>query len=131
MTHQSPEDRSLGGLLGSLSRDASTLVRDEVQLAKAETNETLTRMAGALVSMGVAVGIGVAGLVILLQAAAVALTNIWEPWLANVVVGGAAALIALFMAMSAKNRLKPDTLAVPRTRANMQKDRDTVKEHAR
>lgn len=128
MTHQSPHDHSLGDLLGSLGRDASTLVRDEIQLAKAETNETLTRMVGGLVSMGIAVGIGVAGLVILLQAGAAALANVWEPWLANLAVGGAAAVIALILAMSAKSKLQPRNLMVPRTRATVKQDRDAVKE---
>ena len=38
-----PEDRSLGELLGDVAGDLSTLLRQEVELAKAEVRESGTR----------------------------------------------------------------------------------------
>jgi Flp pilus assembly protein TadB len=63
---EAPDDKagrsSLGDLLGEVTRDVSTLMRQEVELAKAELRETATR-AGR--SAGMFGGAGVAGLMAL------------------------------------------------------------------
>jgi len=46
------EERSLGELLGELAQDLSLLMRQEVQLAKAEMTAKLTRATHDLVSVG-------------------------------------------------------------------------------
>ena len=51
------EDRSLGDLLGDVTRDLSTLLRQEVELAKAEVKESGTK-AGKGVGMLVGAGVG-------------------------------------------------------------------------
>ncbi|MBP8919263.1 MAG: phage holin family protein [Micropruina sp.] len=53
-----PEDRSLGELLGDVAGDLSTLLRQEVELAKAEVRESGTR-AGK--GVGLLAGAGVGG----------------------------------------------------------------------
>lgn len=61
-----PEGRSLGSvgeLLGEISRDLSTLVRQETQLAKAEIRESVTK-AGK--GAGMLAGAGLAGYFVLL-----------------------------------------------------------------
>jgi len=52
-----PQERSLGELMGDVTRDLSTLLRQEVELAKAELRETTSRAgkgAGLLSGAGVA-----------------------------------------------------------------------------
>ncbi len=58
-----PADRSLGDLFGDVTRDLSTLVRQEVELAKAEVRESGTR-AGK--GVGLLAGAGVGGFLALL-----------------------------------------------------------------
>jgi len=58
-------DRSLGELMGDVTRDLSTLLRQEVELAKAEARESAIR-AGK--GAGLLVGAGVAGHMVLLFA---------------------------------------------------------------
>jgi Flp pilus assembly protein TadB len=63
---ETPDDKaarsSLGDLLGEVTRDVSTLMRQEVELAKAELRET-TKRAGR--SAGMFGGAGIAGLMAL------------------------------------------------------------------
>src|SRR5690606_10625537 len=59
----SGESPSLGDLLGEVSRDLSTLFRQEVELAKAELKETASRAGRGAGLMG---GAGIAGYLALL-----------------------------------------------------------------
>lgn len=61
--HQKAENTSLGDLLGEVTRDLSTLMRQEVELAKAEAKQSATR-AGK--GGGMLAGAGVAGHFVLL-----------------------------------------------------------------
>jgi hypothetical protein len=59
---ESEDGRSIGQILGDVSRDVSTLMRQEVALAKAEARQSATR-AGK--GVGMFVGAGVAGMLFL------------------------------------------------------------------
>ncbi|WP_346927730.1 phage holin family protein [uncultured Arthrobacter sp.] len=61
--HEKAETSSLGDLLGEVTRDMSTLMRQEVELAKVELKQTATR-AGK--GAGMLAGAGVAGHFVLL-----------------------------------------------------------------
>jgi hypothetical protein len=61
--HQKADSASLGELLGDVTRDLSTLMRQEVELAKAEAKQSATR-AGK--GGGMLAGAGVAGHFVLL-----------------------------------------------------------------
>ena len=61
--HQKAETASLGELLGDVTRDLSTLMRQEVELAKAELKQSATQ-AGK--GCGMLAGAGVAGHFVLL-----------------------------------------------------------------
>ncbi|WP_426765442.1 phage holin family protein [Pseudarthrobacter sp. 1G09] len=63
VAHQKAETTSLGDLLGDVTRDLSTLMRQEVDLAKAELKQSATR-AGK--GGGMLAGAGVAGHFVLL-----------------------------------------------------------------
>ncbi|TLM80184.1 phage holin family protein, partial [Pseudarthrobacter sp. NamE2] len=61
--HQKADSTSLGDLLGEVTRDLSTLMRQELELAKAEAKQSATR-AGK--GGGMLAGAGVAGHFVLL-----------------------------------------------------------------
>lgn len=131
MSHISMHDRSLGDLVGTLGRDVVRLVRQEIQLARAEADESLKKAIAALVTIGVALAIALAGLVILLLAAVTALDNIWPAWVASLVVGGAAIIVAAIMAKSGQSKLRTTSLAPRRTKESLEHDREMVREHTR
>jgi hypothetical protein len=56
--HQKADNASLGELLGEVTRDLSTLMRQEVELAKAEAKQSATKAGKGAGMLG---GAGVAG----------------------------------------------------------------------
>ncbi|GAA0580380.1 phage holin family protein [Caenispirillum bisanense] len=131
MSHISMHDRSLGELVGTLGRDVVQLVRQEVQLARAEMDESVHKALGALITIGVGLAIAMAALVILLLAAVQGLSTVWQPWVASLVVGGTALVVAIVLAMSGRAALRSTRLAPRRTRDNLQQDREMLREHVR
>lgn len=98
------DDRSLGELFSELSRGASTLVRQEVELAKLETKEQLQRTgkAGVLFTAG-----GVAGFLALLLlsfAAAWGLAAVMPDGVAFLIVGLVYAVVAAVLLGKAKKQ---------------------------
>ncbi|AZH78780.1 MULTISPECIES: phage holin family protein [Microbacterium] len=90
MTDPTPSEQkaastSLGDLLGEVSRDISTLMRQEVTLAKAELKESATKSAKGAGLMGAA-GYGALMAVFFLSVA------LWW-WLGTLIGGGWAAVI--------------------------------------
>src|SRR5688500_14627804 len=82
------DDRSLGQLFGDLSRQLTTLVRQEFELARTE----VTSRAGAATRDAALIGVGgalaYAGLLVLLAAVVLVLVQAGlEPWLAALIVG--------------------------------------------
>lgn len=136
MTDQATHEAETGtpGLFAQLLRHVSTLLRREVDLARAELNENVHRA-------GAAIGMIVAGLVIALSAlnvlsaalvAAVANLGIGAGW-AAVIVGGVMALIAFILAGKGVKDLKLSSLAPTRSAENLRRDaealRETTREH--
>ncbi|GAB5078354.1 phage holin family protein [Arthrobacter sp. AD-310] len=96
--HQKADNASLGELLGDVTRDLSTLMRQEVELAKAELKQSATR-AGK--GSGMLAGAGVAGhfvLIFLSLALMFALGALmplgWAAVIVAVIWGIAAAILA-------------------------------------
>ena len=68
---ESEDGRSIGQILGDVSRDVSTLMRQEVALAKAEARQSAAQAGKGI---GMLVGAGVAGLLFL------AFLSVWAWW---------------------------------------------------
>ena len=122
-------NKSAGNLLNDALTHVSSLVRSEVDLARAEVNENL-KTAG--VAIGLIFGAGVVALTALnvLSAALVAaLTEAGIPggWSA-LLVGVIFAIIAYVMANKGTNDLKLSSLAPTRTAKNVKRDAQAVKE---
>ncbi len=86
--HTDRGERSLGELFGDLSRETSTLVRQEVTLAKAELTQTATQVGKDVGVLAVGGAIAYAGLFALLAAVVLGLVALGLPaWLAALIVG--------------------------------------------
>ena len=123
------ETRSASSLLSDLIAHVSGLVRKEVDLARAEVSENLTKAA-------VAVGLLVGAVVILLVAlnvlsaaivAGIAELGIEEGW-AALIVGGVYFVIAFAMVKKGTNDLKATSLAPTRTASSLRRDSKAIKE---
>jgi hypothetical protein len=100
------EDRSVGQLLGDVTRELQALVRKEFELAKAETKEELGKAAAAGKGFGVAGLMGYLALVMLSFAAAWALTAVMPTGWAFFAVGVVFGLVAAVMALKGRRELQ-------------------------
>jgi uncharacterized membrane protein YqjE len=122
-------NKSTGGLLSDALSHVSSLVRNEVDLARAEVSENATK---AAVAVGVLVGgvvISLAALNVLTAALVAALTEVGIPagWSA-LIVGVALAAVAVVMITKGMNDLKATSLAPTRTAKNVKRDAEALKE---
>jgi hypothetical protein len=124
--HVKAESSSLGDLLGDVTRDMSTLMRQEVELAKVELKESATR-AGK--GAGMLAGAGVAGhfvLVFLSLALWWALGTVMGLGWSGVVVAILWGIIAAVLASAGRKELKA-VKGLPRTTETLQEIPPTLK----
>ena len=129
MMAQVRDERSLGDLFSDLSRETTTLVRQEVQLAKAELTQSATEAArgiGMLVAGG---AVAYAGLLFLLLAIVFGLIDAgWDPWVSALVVGLVVVAIGAVLVLRARESLKPANLAPQKTVETLKEDAEWAKE---
>jgi hypothetical protein len=104
--HQKADNASLGELLGDVTRDLSTLMRQEVELAKAEAKQSATKAGKGAGMLG---GAGVAGhfvLVFLSLALMFALGALMPLGWAAVIVAVIWGIIAAVLASIGRKELK-------------------------
>ena len=124
-----PTNKPASALVGDLMQNVSSLVRKEVDLARAELDENLSR---AAVAVGLLVGAVVVALVALHVLAGALVAALVEAGLATgwaaIIVGGGFGLIAFGMMAKGTNDLKLNSLAPTRTAKNIKRDAEAVKE---
>ena len=99
------EDRSLSELLSDVTTEIATLFRKEVELAKAETSEQVSRAAKAGGMLGAAAVIGFLDLILFSFALAWALSEVVPEGVAFAIVAVLFAIVAGALAMAGKKRL--------------------------
>ena len=105
--------RPVGELLKQLSQETTTLVKQEIDLAKAEMSEK-GKQAG--VGAGMFGGAGVSGLLALIflsLAAVAALDTGIRTWLAALIVGAAWGAVAALLALQGRNKVQQATPPAP------------------
>ena len=107
MTGQQQDNRSLGELFGALAQDTSTLVRQEVELAKTEMTQKATRVGKDIGFLLVGGAVAYAGLLGILAAIAIGLGQLGVPWwLAALIVGVVLLIGAGILALIGLRRIK-------------------------
>jgi len=123
---QSVGDRSLGELISEVTEDLSTLMRQELELAKAELQQSASRAGKGVGMLG---GAGVAGYFVLLF---VSLAVWWAIGAATglgwsaVIVAVIWAVIAAILAMVGRNSLK-SVRGMPKTADTVKRIPDALK----
>jgi uncharacterized membrane protein YqjE len=115
-------EQSIGDLLKRLSQETSTLVRQEMALARAELSEQ-GRRAGT--GAGMLGGAGVAGLLTLgaLTAMLIALLDTaMTTWLAALIVTVVWGVVAGALALQGRNKIKDATPPAPQTVETVKED---------
>jgi hypothetical protein len=131
-THDDLRDRPIGELLKQLSQETTTLVRQELDLAKAEMAQKGKRAglgAGMFGGAGAAALLGLAAL----SAAAIAALDAALPlWLAALIVALIWLVVAGLLAMTGKTKVQEATPAVPeQTQQSVKEDVEWAKSQAK
>ncbi len=100
------DDRSVGQLLGDVTRELQALVRKELELARAETKEELQRAGAAGKRFGAAGLAGYLAVVMLAFAAAWALTALMPTGWAFLAVGVVLGLVAAVAALQGRRKVQ-------------------------
>ncbi|HKH44281.1 MAG TPA: phage holin family protein [Thermoanaerobaculia bacterium] len=129
------EERSIGQLLKELRDETTTLLRQEVDLAKTEMSEKASRVGTNLGSLAVGGGVAFLGALALLAAVIYGLTSLLNQfmsvgvaiWLAPLIVGLVLAAIGYSLVKKALATLKQESLTPTRTTQTLQENKEWLK----
>ena len=122
------QEKSLGTLMRDLLQQLSTLVRDEIQLARAEMTEKTNQVAAGAGMLGAALAFGIGAIVILLLALVLVLDAVMQAWLGALLVGIAAAVVAMLLMNAGRSKMKARNLAPNRTIDSVRRDGQLARE---
>jgi uncharacterized membrane protein YqjE len=125
------DDRSIGELVAELSRETTTLVRQELQLAKAEMSQKASRAGknvGFLVVGGV---VAYTGLLAMIAAVIIVLGNVIALWLSALVVGAVIAAVGLVLVIKGANTLRQEDPTPQETIETLKEDREWLRDQTR
>ena len=118
---------STPSLLRRLADDVGTLLAQEVALLKAETARSIGELKASTASIAVGGAVSFMGGFFLLLAAVYGLSNVVQPWLAALIVGGVVTLVGVIMLSAGRRKLEPAAVAPRRTAAALRKDAEMIK----
>ena len=126
------DDRSLGELFGDLSRQLSTLIRQEIDLARTEMTGRLTAVGRDAGVMAAGIGLVYAGLLVLLAAVVLLLSDLGvTPWLAALVVAIVVGVFGGLLVVNARQAMASREIAPRRTLETLKDDAEWAKERVK
>ena len=124
-----PRNASTGELVGSLSEQLGTLVRDEVRLAQAEITRKAKRLGLGAGLFGAAGLVAVLGLSALITAAILGLAAVLPGWLAAIIIAVVLFAVAGVLALIGRKDVQQATPPLPtETIASVQDDVAALKD---
>jgi hypothetical protein len=128
---QSHETRSLGELFADLSRETTTLVRQEIHLATTEMTHKATRVGKDVGFLAVGGAVIYAGFLAIV-AAVILLLALWIPWwLSALIVGGVIAGVGYGLVQKGLAALKQEDVAPRETLQTVKENVEWAKEQTR
>lgn len=105
------EDDGIVDLLHQLTHQGSHLAQQQVELIKAEVKSSIDDVMLAIGAMAGAIIVGIAGLGVVLMGLAYLLGQSMPVWLAQLIVGLGAMLVALLMYLRGRKKMSASSLA--------------------
>lgn len=121
-------ETSLGELFTALTTDMTTLVRKEVELARTETVEKVSKATRSVVFMVAGGMLAYAGLIGLIIAAIVALANVMDLWLSALIVGLVVIIIGAILLQSGRSKLQGLSIVPEKTVESIKESTEWAKE---
>jgi xanthine/uracil permease len=130
------DDRSIGQLLKELTQESSTLLKQEMNLAKTEMSEKASRVGANLGEVAVGGAVAFLGAIALLLAAVYGLTSLLNKfmslgvaaWLAPLIVGAVLAAVGYSLIKKALATLKQESITPQRTTQSLQENKAWLKQ---
>jgi hypothetical protein len=123
------DDRSLGDLFGRLANQVSTLVRQEIALARTETTARASAVGRDVALIAAGGALLYAALLVVLGAIVLLLIDAGlDGWIAALLVGVLVALVGGGLVLVGRDRLKTADVAPRRTIETLQDDAEWAKE---
>jgi hypothetical protein len=125
------EERSLGELFGDLSREVTTLVRQEAALARTEMSEKASRVGRDIGMLAAGGAVVYAGVLAILAAVIILLAQAGMSWWASaLLVGVIVAAVGGVLVWKGMDALKHEDLAPRQTLETLKEDAQWMKERA-
>ena len=121
------QTRSIGQIVGDITSDMSTLIHQELDLAKAEAKQEVTKLG---TGAGMFAGAGLAGwfLLFFVSLAVMYLLDNWVPVeLAALIVGLVWGVVAAVLALRGRKEFKAANPALPTTQQTLKEDAQWAK----
>ena len=128
---QSRDERSLGELFTELAQETSTLVRQEVQLAKTEMSQKATRVGKDVGFLAAGGAVAYAGLLAIIAGIIVLLGQVIPMWLSALLIGLVVAGVGYFLVRRGLDALKQEDLAPRQTIETLKEDGQWAKDQTR
>lgn len=127
---QGKEDRSLGELFAQMAQETSTLVRQEVTLAKAEMSQKASRAGKHVGVLAVGGAIAYAGFLATIAGVIYLLADIdvVPLWLAAFMVGIVVAAVGYFLVRKGLDALKQEDMAPRQTMETLKEGQQWIKD---
>ena len=118
-----PEDnRSVGAIVGDIAQDMSTLIRQEMDLAKTEMKAEVTKAGKGAGMLGGAGAAGYLMLIFLSVAVTYLLAKVMPLWSAALVTGLVWGIVAAVLALRGRNEMKQSSPQLPMTQRSLKED---------
>lgn len=118
------DPRSLGDLLGELVHETTTLLKQEVALAKTEIRREVKEAGVNAASIAAGGAVAYSGLIVLLMGAAFLLGTFMPLWLAFLLVGIVVALVGYALVQKGLSTLKEMDAKPDRTVETLKRDKE-------
>lgn len=119
---------SIGELFGELTRETGTLIRQQMELARLELSQRVSRLGKGLTRVVIGGALATGGLLAIVAGIVLAVTAMGVPaWVSALVVGGALALAGYLLAQQAISAMSRDDLAPQATIETLKENAEWIK----
>lgn len=120
---------SIPELTKDVAHHLGEMFRNELRLARAEAVESAKSMSGAITQLGIGIAFATAAVTLGFLAVANGFAVYIPIWAGLGIAALAAALAALTFILSARATISPKKLSLPKTRDQIGRDIQSIKEH--
>src|ERR687889_2659459 len=125
---QQREERSYGELFAELSQKTTTLVRQEIQLAKVEMTQKASRVGKNVGFLVIGSVVAYTGLLAVVAAVIILLGQVMAYWLSAAIIGVVIAAVGAVLVVRGANTLRQEEPTPRETIETLQEDKEWLKD---